>query len=742
MPSLLEIGLANAVCAGLLALVAMAAGRVCRRPAILHGLWLLVLVKLVTPPLFAFPLRVLPAEEPVAVASTPRPEDHADKPRGSPSVEEMPVTGQFLLLPPQNDGEVVVAIKLNGPLNVAPPAPVEPEPIVAAPPEPVPPTFDWSVLARILVSIWAAGAIAWFAISIVRMARFQRVLRHATPAPAEFQTRAADLARLLGLSRCPEIMLVPGSVPPMLWTAVGRPRVYLPAELLTRLESAEGDTLLAHELAHLRRGDHWVRWIEFAVQGLYWWLPLVPFARRQVQAHEEECCDALVVGMLPARTYAAAIVHTLDFLAGAAPLPAHASALTRVAAMKRRLLRIMTGGVAGRLGFAGRLALLTLAAGALPLLPTLARSVSEPRAFIVDEAEAIEVASEEMAGELICEEPPGDDSAAPRALAASRDGKWLALALENHTIELRDALSGRTVRVLAGHAGPVNCVAFSPDGTTLASGSSDRTVRLWDAAGGELKMTLKGHGHWVYALAFTPDGRTLASGGYDRSIRLWNVKSGKCAVTLRGHEAAVRALAFAPDGRTLASGGGDRDIRLWDTTTRKLRTMLSGHRETVRTLAFSPDGRTLASGGDDGTARMWDATGGPAKAILIGHTSEVTSLAFAPWGPVLVTGGADRGLKLWDSASGKAIANLPGGREGVVGLAFASGDGALTTLGPDREVRRLPLARVTLRTAPRIDAREYVLRSGGIKYYRATTDDVWVAEGPRMIIVDVRPEVK
>jgi hypothetical protein len=529
----------------------------------------------------------------------------------------------------------------------------------------------------------------------------------------------------------------------MLWTAVGRPRVYLPAELLAKLETVEGDTLLAHELAHLRRGDHWVRWLEFAVQGLYWWLPLVPFARRQVQAHEEECCDALVVAMLPARTYAAAIVHTLDFLAGADPLPTHASALTRVAAMKRRLLRIMNGGVAGRLGFAGRLVILTLAAGSLPLLPTLARSVSEPGTPVVDEAEAIEIVSEELASELISEDPPGDRSAAPRALAASPNGKWLALALENHTIELRDALSGRTVRVLSGHAGPVNCVSFSPDGATLASGSSDRTVRLWDAAGGELKTTLKGHGHWVYALAFSPDGRTLASGGYDRTIRLWNVNSGKCAARLRGHEAAVRALAFAPDGRTLASGGGDRAIRLWDLSMRKLRTTLSGHRETVRTLAFAPDGRTLASGGDDATARMWNVTGGPAKAILIGHAAEVTTLAFAPWGPVLVTGGADRVLKLWDSASGKAIANLPGGRDGVVGLAFAPGDGALTTLGLDREVRRLPLARVTLRAAPRLgEAREYVLQAGTVKYRRSTSDDVWVAEGPRLIIVDVRPEVK
>src|SRR5262249_44374686 len=146
------------------------------------------------------------------------------------------------------------------------------------------------------------------------------------------------------LARCPEVALLPGPVPPLVWMALGRPCVYLPADLLERLGPAERDTLVAHELAHLRRHDHWVRWLEFVVQGIYWWYPLVGLARRQVQAHEEECCDALVVDVLPARSYAQAIIRTLDFLAGAAPLPAVASGLSRVAAMKRRLTRIMCGG--------------------------------------------------------------------------------------------------------------------------------------------------------------------------------------------------------------------------------------------------------------------------------------------------------------------------------------------------------------------------------------------------------------
>src|SRR5262245_11013361 len=134
MPSLLEIGLANAVCAGLLALLALAAGRVCRRPAILHGLWLLVLVKLVTPPLFSLPVRVLPAEEPATVAVASTLENHGDQSRSSLAIEETPVTGQFLLLPSPSDGEFIVAVKLSGPMAAPAPAPPpEPAPVVAEP---------------------------------------------------------------------------------------------------------------------------------------------------------------------------------------------------------------------------------------------------------------------------------------------------------------------------------------------------------------------------------------------------------------------------------------------------------------------------------------------------------------------------------------------------------------------------------------------------------------------------------
>ena len=56
MLQLLELGLSNAIAATVLCLIAAAAARVCSKPPLLYCLWLIVLLKLVTPPMFLVPL--------------------------------------------------------------------------------------------------------------------------------------------------------------------------------------------------------------------------------------------------------------------------------------------------------------------------------------------------------------------------------------------------------------------------------------------------------------------------------------------------------------------------------------------------------------------------------------------------------------------------------------------------------------------------------------------------------------
>ena len=52
--------------------------------------------------------------------------------------------------------------------------------------------------------------------------------------------------------------------------------------------------------------------------------------------------------------------------------------------------------------------------------------------------------------------------------------------VDDNTIKMWDLATGRPVRTLKGHTGPIRSIAFSPDGRRLVSGSWDRTVKLWE----------------------------------------------------------------------------------------------------------------------------------------------------------------------------------------------------------------------------------------------------------------------
>jgi beta-lactamase regulating signal transducer with metallopeptidase domain len=351
----LNIGLSNALAAALLALFAVAVGAFYRRPALTHGLWLLVLVKLVTPPLVRIPVAWPAAPEPVQSETAPAEELAATTLTLQASDPEVVV-----LIPTPEEDELVAG-------ESSLPAVTATDPPASAPVE----SISWP---RTALAVWLAGSLGWFALALARLDRFRDLLRHARPASARLRERTRTLSRRLGMSRAPEVRLLPGRLAPMLWAAGGKPLLLVPAGLIDRLDDEELDTLILHELAHLRRRDHWVRVLEFVVLGLYWWHPVVWYARRELREAEEQCCDAWVVSTLPGtgRTYASALLDTLDFLSSApAAVPPLASGLGQISDLKRRLTMIMRGTTPRALSWPGCLTVLAAGAFFLPLLPAL-----------------------------------------------------------------------------------------------------------------------------------------------------------------------------------------------------------------------------------------------------------------------------------------------------------------------------------------------------------------------------------
>jgi beta-lactamase regulating signal transducer with metallopeptidase domain len=355
--TLLRVGLGNAVVACLLAFGAAAVAVFARgRPALRHGLWLLVLVKLVTPPLWTVPVAWV-GEPDVAAAAGVDPAAARDADADALEVVPEPT----ILAEPEP--------------AAAPVASSVPVPAAVATTAPVPVAWPWRVY---VLAIWGAGSVATCAMAAWRVQQFRRILRQAAPAPQSLQEEVEALARRLSLARIPAIGMVPGAVSPLVWALLGRPCMILPQGLWDRLDERQRATLLAHELAHLKRRDHWVRGLELVVTGLYWWLPVVWIARQALREAEEECCDAWVVWAFPdaPRTYAEALLETLDYLSGAGPadrFAVAASGLSPVHHLKRRMTMIMQGTTPRALTWSGLLAVLGLSATILPLSPTWAQ---------------------------------------------------------------------------------------------------------------------------------------------------------------------------------------------------------------------------------------------------------------------------------------------------------------------------------------------------------------------------------
>jgi beta-lactamase regulating signal transducer with metallopeptidase domain len=354
--TLLAVGLWNAVGAAVLAVFAACVGCVCRRPAVRHALWLLVLVKLVTPPLWPVTVPSVQPDPPAVALMQPAPIE--------------------LVVEPVVQHTAVSPVEpIIEPVGVIDPAPPEMltlhEPFVGVEPPAMPlPTLRVPWL-EIVFAAWLGGALLCWSINAASILRFWRVLSRLWPAPAALQARTDRLATQLGLRRGPTVCLVAVPMSPMVWTMFGRARLLLPEPLWDRLGEAQRDLVITHELAHLRRRDHLVRLLELFVLGLYWWFPVAWWARRQVQSAAELCCDAYVVALFPeaAADYAAALVDSASYLSQSGPLPAGAMGLGPVSLLRRRITMILNGKMPERMSRSGMIGLLIAGAVILPIWP-------------------------------------------------------------------------------------------------------------------------------------------------------------------------------------------------------------------------------------------------------------------------------------------------------------------------------------------------------------------------------------
>ena len=132
---------------------------------------------------------------------------------------------------------------------------------------------------------------------------------HQTPADAHWQACAHALAARLGVRRTWQLMQS-GRAESPLTLGVLRPLIVLPTSALTGMPAAQLETLLAHELAHIKRHDYLVNLFQCVAEALLFYHPAVWWVSGTVRRAREECCDDLAVEVCgDAKLYARALTN-------------------------------------------------------------------------------------------------------------------------------------------------------------------------------------------------------------------------------------------------------------------------------------------------------------------------------------------------------------------------------------------------------------------------------------------------
>jgi WD40 repeat protein len=216
-----------------------------------------------------------------------------------------------------------------------------------------------------------------------------------------------------------------------------------------------------------------------------------------------------------------------------------------------------------------------------------------------------------------------------------------------------------------GHTSDIFIAAWSPDGKYIASAGADKTVQVWEATTSKLLYTYRGHTDFIYAVAWSPDGKYIASGGQDKTVQVWSASKGNMGRLLQTYTRnpwTVSSLAWSPDSRYLASSttSGEEEIQVWKALSGELITSYKGHTSSIHTVAWSSQGNRIASASEDGTVQVWEAMTGRLITryqhdMLEGKPAYIRDVVWSPDSTRVASAGGDGHIIIWDVASQRQV---------------------------------------------------------------------------------------
>ena len=205
------------------------------------------------------------------------------------------------------------------------------------------------LLPAVVAAAWMCGFLAVVCVWCARWRRVAAATREAAPMKAGREVEALRrVERVAGTGRRIEILLSRTSLEPGIF-GIARPVLIWPQGISERLDDAQLEAVLAHEVRHVRRHDNLAAAIHMLVEALFWFHPLVWWLGVRLVEERERACDEEVLQLGSERqVYAESILKVCEFCVGS---PLACVAGVTGADLKKRMVNIMTEQIAQKTGF-------------------------------------------------------------------------------------------------------------------------------------------------------------------------------------------------------------------------------------------------------------------------------------------------------------------------------------------------------------------------------------------------------
>ena len=192
----------------------------------------------------------------------------------------------------------------------------------------------------VLAGVWLCGFVVALALQFTRWRRVARIARYARSLDEgrELETLRRAEANA-GLPRPITLGMSSRAIEPGVF-GIFRPVLLWPAGISEHLDDAQIESIVAHEVEHVRRRDNLTAAIHLLVEALFWFHPAVRWMGARLLDERERACDEKVLeNNARPETYAESILKVCTFcLEPPTPCLAGVSGSD----LKQRILRIMT----------------------------------------------------------------------------------------------------------------------------------------------------------------------------------------------------------------------------------------------------------------------------------------------------------------------------------------------------------------------------------------------------------------